>query len=190
MYQEGTHIFPQQIETARLVLRPPRPGDGRLINDAIRESFAELHRWMPWARAVPSIDESDSFARDAWARYRAREDYSVLLIDRQNGMLIGASGLHPRDWSIPKFEIGYWARTSCVGQGYITEAVIALAEFAFKGLRAQRLIIRCDADNVRSAAVAERAGFRLEARLHHDARSNQGELRDMLLYARFPPSGM
>ena len=189
MYDEATHIFPHQLETERLILRPPRPGDGRLINDAIHESFSELHRWMPWARAMPSIEESESFARDAWARYRARDDYPIILIDRKSGALIGASGLHPRDWSVPKFEIGYWARTSWAGRGYITEAVHALVDFAFEGLHAQRLIIRCDAENRRSAAVAERAGFHLEARLHHDARDNQGDLCDMLLYARLPSSG-
>ena len=32
-------------------------------------------------------------------------------------------GLHRIDWAVPKFEIGYWARTSHAGRGYITEDV-------------------------------------------------------------------
>ncbi|MBE0688520.1 MAG: GNAT family N-acetyltransferase, partial [Anaerolineae bacterium] len=38
----------------------------------------------------------------------------------------------------------------------------------------------------RSAAVAERAGFVLEARLHNDMRDNAGELRETLQYVKFP----
>jgi RimJ/RimL family protein N-acetyltransferase len=82
--------------------------------------------------------------------------------------------VHRMDWSVPRFEIGYWVRTNLQGQGYITEAVNGITAFAFSVLNAQRIEIRCDARNTRSAAVAERAGFALEARLHHDTRAPDG----------------
>ncbi|MCL4247245.1 MAG: GNAT family N-acetyltransferase [Anaerolineae bacterium] len=186
MYPAANPQLPSQLETERLILRPPRPGDGRVLNDAIRESFAALTRWMPWAKTMPSLDETENFARDSWAHFNAQEDYPLLLFDKQTGELLGASGLHPRDWNVPKFETGYWIRTSREGQGLITEAVNGLTRIAFEILQAQRMIIRCDARNTRSAAVAERAGYVLEARFHNDIRDNAGELQDMLLYVKFP----
>ena len=92
--------------------------------------------------------------------------------------------MHPRDWSVPSFEIGYWLRSSTVGKGYITEAVEALTQAAFQHLHAERIIIRCDSRNVRSARVAERAGYTLEATLRRDARAPDGSLRDTLQFVR------
>lgn len=43
--------------------------------------------------------------------------------------------------------------------------------------------IWCDAGNERSAAVAERAGFELEARLRHNRSGAEGQLTDSLCFA-------
>ncbi|MBN2304508.1 MAG: GNAT family N-acetyltransferase, partial [Anaerolineae bacterium] len=104
-----------------------------------------------------------------------------------DGAVVGGSGLHRIDWSVPRMEIGYWARTSMSGHGYITEAVLGITAFAFETLGAQRIEIRCDARNIRSAAVAERAGYTREACLRHSDRGVDGSLRDTLIYAMFPP---
>lgn len=178
--------FTDHFETERLLLRAPRSGDGAVVNAAIHESFEQLHHWMEWARRIPSIAESETHSREAAARFRAREELPLWLFRKSDGMFVGGSGLHSIDWSVPRFEIGYWMRTSLVGQGYMTEAVTAIARFAFENLQAARIEIRCDALNQRSAAVAERAGFRLEARLHHHRRNLTGELADTLIFARFP----
>lgn len=76
-----------------------------------------------------------------------------------------------------------WARTSEWRKGYITEAVRGITGFAFEVLGAQRVEIRCDDHNTRSAAVAERAGFTLEGRLRAQALATSGGLRDTLIYA-------
>jgi len=56
-------------------------------------------------------------------------------------------------------EIGYWLRTSQTGHGYMTAAVDALARVALALPGIERVALRHDAGNSRSAAVAERAGF-------------------------------
>src|SRR4051812_8733294 len=154
---------PEQFETERLLIRMPQAGDGKVINDAIRESLDELRPWMPWARVVPSVAESETFAREAALRFRNREDLALHLFRKSDGFYLGGSGLHNIAWDVPRFEIGYWIRSSAVGQGYVTEAVNGIADMAFGKLDAVRLEIRCDARNQRSAAVALRAGFALEA---------------------------
>ena len=56
---------PERIETERLILRCPRPGDGPTVNEAERETRAELKPWMPWAHVEKSLDDSEGIA--AWA---------------------------------------------------------------------------------------------------------------------------
>lgn len=175
--------LPEQIESERLIIRWPRPGSGALINEAIRESFEDLTVWMPWARTLPTVEESEEHVRQAHAKVVTRADLVLHLFRKDTGALVGSSGIHPKDWDVPKFEIGYWCRTSCQGQGYITEAVKAITAFGFDMLKARRIEIRCDERNDRSRRVAERAGYRLEAQFPNDAVSPSGQLRATLVFA-------
>lgn len=174
---------PEQIDTDRLLIRPPRPGDGASINVAVRESFDELKPWMPWAQEIPSAAQSEIFARESAARFARREDLPLLLFERGTDQLIGASGLHRIDWSVPSFEVGYWCRSSCVGRGYIGEAVRAICRMAFTSLSARRFEARMDNANERSWRVVERLGFTLEGILRRDTRGPSGEIRDTRVYS-------
>ena len=107
----------------------------------------------------------------------------MALFRKSDGYYVGNSGLHRIDWEVPRFEIGYWVRTSLQGNGYITEAVNGITKFAFELLKAERMEIRCDSRNARSAAVARRAGYTLEAKLCHEGRAVDGSLRDTLIFA-------
>jgi RimJ/RimL family protein N-acetyltransferase len=179
---------PERIETARLVLRAPRAGDGAAVNAAVCASLDELAPWMPWATAAPTLDESEAHCRRQHARFVLREDLVFLLFlrdaDGGDGELVGGSGLHRIDWPLRKFEIGYWRKTGCAGRGLVTEAVQALARMAFDALDARRVEIRMDDRNERSWKVAERAGFTLEALLRFDSVTPAGEPRSTRIYAR------
>ena len=174
---------PSSLESERLLIRAPREGDGKTINAAILESFHALHPWMPWARERPTVDESEHAMREMVARWALRTDLTMLLFRKQDGELVGGSGLHRIDWTVPRFEIGYWARTRFQGQGYVVEATRAIARLAFDTLGARRVEIQCDARNVRSVRVAERAGFTLEGQLRNQGRTPDGALRDTLVYS-------
>jgi len=179
---------PERIATERLVLRSPRAGDGPLVNDAIAVSHAELAPWMPWAGTMPSVDESEAHCRRQQARFLLREDFVFFMFVRDaaggEGELVGGTGLHRIDWTVRKFEIGYWRKTGCEGRGFVTEAVRALARLAFDALDARRVEIRMDDNNASSWRVAERAGFTLEALLRFDSATPTGEPRSTRIYAR------
>ncbi|MGL4610186.1 MAG: GNAT family N-acetyltransferase [Trueperaceae bacterium] len=114
----------------------------------------------------------------------------MCFLDKATGRLIGNSGLHRIDWETPKFEIGYWCRTSETGKGYVTEIVRGLAKLCFEKLNAARIEIRCDDLNVKSYSVAERCGFSLEGVLKNDERNSKGELRSTRIYALTQPQGL
>ena len=179
---------PERIATERLVVRVPRPGDGVVVNDAVRASHAELAPWMPWAVTLPSVEESEAHCRRQQAKFLLREDFAMLVFARAadggEGELVGGTGLHRIDWTVRKFEIGYWRKTGCDGRGFMTEAVRAMARMAFDALGARRVEIRMDDRNVASWKLAERAGFTLEALLRFDSLTPAGEPRSTRIYAR------
>ena len=175
--------FPERFETERLLIRSPMPGDGPGLHSAVRESLDELLPWMPWTKEHGTVDDSEASARRARVRFLERTELRMHLFLRETGTLIGSSGLHRIDWSVPKFEIGYWCRTPFAGRGYTTEAVRGISAFAFDTLDAKRVEIRCDPLNRPSARVAERAGFRLEGELRSEAVGTDGTPRNTLVFS-------
>jgi RimJ/RimL family protein N-acetyltransferase len=178
--------FPHSFESERLTIRCPLPGDGPELNTALLESWEELRPWMPFAAGPkPTVEESEANIRQAHLRFLAREDLRLHLYLKGTNTLVGSSGLHRINWEVPKFEIGYWVRARFAGQGYISEAVTAISDFAFETLGARRVEIRLDAQNERSEAIPRRLGFALEGRLRNEDRDHlTGELRDTLVFAK------
>jgi RimJ/RimL family protein N-acetyltransferase len=90
------------------------------------------------------------------------------------------------DWTVPRFEIGYWCRLRFQNQGLISEAVRGITRFAFVTLEANRVEIRCDVLNEPSRRVAERCGYTYEAALRSNGRRVDGTLRDTLIFSMIP----
>ncbi|WP_220183925.1 GNAT family N-acetyltransferase [Thermoactinomyces mirandus] len=178
--------FPHSFETERLWIRLPLPGDGELVYEAMLETMDQLKQWMPWAQSPPSREKTEINVRQAHCKFLEKTDLRFHLFDRKTKVFIGSSGLHRIDWSVPKFEIGYWCRKSYMGQGYITEAVRGLTVFAFEILKANRVEIRCDQRNVRSRKVAERLGFKLEGIFRNFNVSVDQQLENICVYAMVP----
>lgn len=178
--------FPEEFETERLRIRSPMPGDGPELYAAVRESMDELLPWMPWPSEHGTVDASEASARQARVRFLERVELRMHLFLKGTETLVGSSGLQGIDWSVPKFEIGYWCRTRFGGQGYITEAVRGITAFAFEALDAKRVEIRCDPLNRPSARVAERAGFRLEGELRNESAGTDGSARNTLVFSLTP----
>jgi hypothetical protein len=60
-------------------------------------------------------------------------------------------------------EIGYWIRADSIKRGYATETAAALTRVAVETDGIRRVEIRCDVDNLPSAAIPRKLGFTLEA---------------------------
>jgi ribosomal-protein-serine acetyltransferase len=175
---------PEELETERLVLRATRAGEGAAVCEAVAESFAELKRWMPWAQQPMTREDCEKHCRDMQAKWHARETLDFCFFHKADARLAGKGGLHTIDWTVPKFEIGYWIRSRDARQGVATEATSALVEFARARLGAKRVEITSDARNMASRRVAEKSGFALEGVLRQSRRDTAGALADSCMYAR------
>ncbi|MEZ4670798.1 MAG: GNAT family protein [Anaerolineae bacterium] len=175
--------FPDHFETELLLLRAPRPGDGQILNDAIRQSQEHLKPWMPWAETLETVAQSEESMRRQAANWLLRTILWLMIFRKSDGAFVGRCGLHDINWSVPSFEIGYWVRASMEGHGYVTEAVNGLSDFAFDQLHAERIQIRCDPRNVRSAAVARRAGYTEEGIIRNDMRERDDTLSSSQVFS-------
>lgn len=182
--------FPMPITTNRLILRPTKVADAKMLNEAILESFDELHFWMEWADHKPTLEETKKYAREAaenWMHKKNDEPYlQLVILDKNTNELIGATSFHHYNWKIPSLETGYWIRTSKSGFGYMTEATNAITQYAFKQLKVKRISLTCDPDNLKSKKIAEKLGYTLEGRLkNHRIKPNNGSVGDTLVYAKY-----
>ncbi len=192
IYHTALPLF-EELRGERVLIRPYRETDAPDLQAAVAESRDHLRPWLPFADRHQSVEEAHDWILHCMAHWMLREDMTVGLWDATTNHFVGGSGLHPRNWAIPFFEIGYWVRQSAQGKGYVTEAVKLLTDYALIMLGAQRVMIRCDERNIRSAAIPERLGFVREGRLRNSEIMQDGHLRTMLVFSftpddpRWPP---
>src|SRR5262245_63644159 len=109
-----------------LVLRRLRAADVGEIAAAVSASMEHLRPWMPWATpeaAEPRTQRARvAEADEMWA---AGTDYIYSVFTAEEGVLVGAIGLHRRvgDAGI---EIGYWIAERQTRRGFATAAAQAL----------------------------------------------------------------
>ena len=178
--------FFEELQGERVVIRPYRESDAQALFAAVSESRDHIRPWLGFADAHQTVEESRDFIIHQQAQILLREDMNLSMWDKASGSFVGGMGLHPHDWKIRYFEIGYWLRASATGRGYTTEAVKLLTEYVFTQFKANRVEIRCDEKNTRSAAVPQRLGFVQEARLRNNALTTSGDLRTTLVFALTP----
>lgn len=144
------------IETARLLLRSWRDGDGaefaRVTNtpDVMEnlggvEDPAEL---AGTAARLDSIERENGFTFWAMERKEDRE-------------LLGFCGLKPANVPalLGELEIGWRLRHDCWGQGYAREAAEACLAWAWANLGARRIVAITVPANGRSWGLMERLGM-------------------------------
>ena len=140
------------LETARLVLRPPRIEDAgaiaRLAND---RRIAENTLRIPHPYGLE--DAHDFIAAAAVAA----DETMFLLCARRDGAVLGGCGIANLDDQRP--EIGYWLGVPFWGKGYATEAARALIDHAFGDLGHRVLLGRARVSNPASRRVLEKCGF-------------------------------
>lgn len=120
--------------------------------------------------------------RRAAAQFILRERFAFLAFRKSDGEFVADVSMHHTDWSVPALEMGYWVRTGMGGQGFVTEAARGLTDYAFTHLLAERLEIRCDTRNARSAAVARRLGYTLEGTLRNEIRYPDDTVSSIYLF--------
>ena len=145
-------------------------------------SDPEVVRFLEWG--PNSADESLSFMEGTLAcqKEKPRRIYEFAITLKQGGKLIGACGIRLHEPGNEQADLGYCFNRQYWGQGYASEAGIAVVDFAFKTLGLHRIVATCDRDNLASAAVLRKTGMRQEGDFFQE-RKVRGTWRDTLQFA-------
>jgi RimJ/RimL family protein N-acetyltransferase len=172
-----------RIVTDRLVLRCWEPRDAPLLKAAIDASLAHLAD-MPWIDAEPqTVEQKVALLRRFRGQFDLDEDYVYGIFDRAQSHVLGGCGLHTRPGGDAR-EIGYWIHVDHAGRGLATEAAGALTRVGFELSSLDRIEIHCGPTNSRSARVAQKLGYTLEATLRRRLMLH-GEPRDTMIWSLF-----
>ncbi len=169
-------LLPDHLTAGPLELVRWSPDRADDLRAAVVASFAELHRWMPWAAEPPAPADTRAVVDEGARAFDDDVEWSYLLTVAGDGDVVGCAAVHTRG-PAGTVEIGYWVRTDVTGRGYATEAARALTTAAFTRLHdVDRVEIWADVANTRSTAVAARLGYRADREIGHtvDAPAHSG----------------
>ncbi|WP_037842817.1 GNAT family N-acetyltransferase [Streptomyces sp. NRRL WC-3549] len=152
-----TTTFPSiSISTDRLVLRPfdmvDVPAHIEMMNDE------QVVAWTDAPHPYTQVDAERWVRRIAAAERTQGHGIVFAVTEFLTQRLVGSVRLLNTDWRTRATEVRYitapWAR----GEGYATEAVLAVAEWIFRDQAFERLELRTPADNTASQQVAQKLG--------------------------------
>lgn len=145
------------LETERLWLREWRAADLDAYAGICAD--AEVMRFF----STGPMTRADAWSQMAqFAGHWSLRGFGTWAVEEKaTGAVIGRIGLHqPDGW--PGLEVGWTLERSVWGRGYATEGGAVSLDFAWRELRADRVISIIDPDNAASIAVAERLGETFE----------------------------
>lgn len=162
---------PVTLESARLRLRPPAPSDHQLLFDW----YSDPERVAPFDRFTASTWDSFVAEIEASAHDPASLAARFVIELKADGRRIGAVGHYLAHPVLTILDVWYlMGEPNVRGQGYGSEAVGLLVSHLFASTAVARVGATCDVDNVPSARLLEKLGFRqegtLRSALYHHAK--------------------
>jgi ribosomal-protein-alanine N-acetyltransferase len=152
------------LTTLHLILRPPRPSDAR----SIARHANDRNVWLGLRDIFPhpySLRDAKAFIKR-----HSGEDPACTFVIEFEGEAVGVVGLVPKDDIFRhSAELGYWIGAPFWGKGLATEAVNAVAGYAFDVLAIERLYAFVFDSNPASFRVLEKCGFEREGTMRRGA---------------------
>jgi len=171
-----------KLETRRLILRNPTKKD---VNDLV-EGLNNLKVSENVSSVPYPYTEKDAtwWINHCNEKKKKKESFIFEIELREEKKLIGACGLHKYDKFCESIEIGYWVNEKYWRRGIITEAAVAVIDFAFKKLKVNRIELGAYKENVASNSVAKKLGFTYEGttRQSHKTKATK-KIHDLNVYS-------
>ena len=131
--------------------------------------------------AMPDVKAAAALLENIRTSFTERSLFQWGVALSETDSIIGTCTLASLNLKNRRAELGYALAQSYWGQGYITEMLRVLLQFAFSEMQLHRLTADTDPNNQPSIRLLERLGFRREGyfREHHLV---QGAPQDSIMY--------
>ncbi|MFJ3952950.1 GNAT family N-acetyltransferase [Streptomyces sp. Je 1-4] len=152
-----TSTFPDiSISTDRLVLRPFEevdvPSLAAMMNDELVAAWTAIPQ--PYTEDAARVWTTES----AHAERTAGHGIDFAVTEFLTQRLVGVVQLRNTDWRIRSSEISYVVASWARGEGYASEASLAVAHWLFHDQKFERIELRTAAGNTASQQVAQKIG--------------------------------
>jgi RimJ/RimL family protein N-acetyltransferase len=172
---------PAKLTGARIILRQPRDVDAAVIFQEYAQD-PQVTRYLTW-KPHQGVEQTQAFLAQCAARWKEETEYTWTITLAGDDRAVGMIACRPREHSA---SIGYVLARRLWGQGFMSEAVKLVVDWAIVQPTVFRVWAVCDVENAASGRVMEKAGMQREGLLrrwlvHPNVSS---EPRDCFVYAR------
>ena len=124
------------------------------------ENYEYLSEWLSWPGNCKTQQDFQEFVEKSLEGYADGKTMNCAIEYR--GEIVGSSGFNKINHDLEKAEIGYWIGRKYQGNGIVTRVCRYLIEYAFTSLGVEKVQIAAAEGNVKSRAVCDRLGMKLE----------------------------
>ena len=171
--------FPKIIQADGFTLEKVKPtfDTAKYLFELVDRQREYLAKWLEWVDF--SNCPEDMYPHLLKSSETKSSNYYIV----QDNKIIGSISFVVFSEKHKMAEIGYWLSKDYNGRGIMTRAVKALESFGFETFNLNRIGITADSENLKSCAVAERAGYIKEGVLRQ-ANILRGLPRDIAVYSK------
>ncbi len=163
----------------KLSLKMPKLEDAKSIFTIIDKDRAHIGNWLYWVEKTLSPKDTEANIVERIEKFNNKEAASFYAV--YENQWIGSVGFISLDKKNNEGEIGYWILSDFEGKGLMTECVKASIKYGFEELGLNRIVIKCNSKNTKSAAIPKRLGFTLEGTLREN-RLVKDEYHDTFIF--------
>jgi len=169
-----------KLETPRLILRKPRLSDWKdIVEGAGEYDVAKNTKSIPHPY---TRKDAEWFIKNTLKNW-AKSGYAFMIELKDERKVIGVMGLHHILAFNGTASTGSWINKKYWRQGYITEAKIAVNDFAFNTLKLRRLTSTVNINNKASNATQLKMGYVFEGIQRKASKSKaSGKIYDLNMY--------
>jgi len=166
----GKHVTLEPMETRHIGGLQAATRDGQL--------------WKLWYTAVPSPEQVETYVKAALLRRDQNGEMPFVIHEHKTNKVIGSTRFMNVDEDNQRLEIGHtWYAESHQRTAKNTEAKLLLMAHAFEQLSSIAVEFRTHWINHRSRRAIERLGARQDGVLRNHSKTDDGVLRDTVVYS-------
>jgi len=133
--------------------------------DNNRSYFKE---WLPWLDYTNKVEDTKNFIIECNQNYAKGTNLNLGI--RYYNKIVGSVSFNTINLIHKNAEIGYMLSEEFVGKGIMIKSCKALIDYGFQNLDLNRVTIKCATENIKSRAIPEKLGFKLEGIIEQNER--------------------
>lgn len=149
-------MFYYNLDTERVLLKNIDKGDRDFIFSQFSDK--EVNRYLFDAEPLARVEEADEIV-DYYLQPEPRPMHRWIIVRKSDGIKMGTCGFHRWNFNESNVEIGYDLKKEFWGNGYMSEALNAMIDFAKTNMKLKMINAHIYIENQKSIQLVSKLGF-------------------------------